>query len=125
MKISRTQLVLNVLLALLICWSLVSLTRMTHSFPASMLMGFLPSASWALWCRSPENRTLGGVAVLLNCLLGITGLFTLEAFFLGAMVRASAFEQGVFFAFGIFLLAVGVLDTRAAWKAFPPKVKAS
>ena len=124
-KLSKTRLALNVLLVLLVCGSIFSLTRMTHQFPANMLLGFLPTVAWALWSRSPANRTLGGIAVICNGLLAVAGLFTLAAFFLGAMSRSSVVEQVAFFAFAVFLLVTGVLNTREAWRAFPPKTKAA
>jgi len=74
--------------------------------------------------RMPKNRIVGGVAILINVFSVLAGIVILVPFLLGALDDASVYSRVTFVGTAFLLFAVGFVNTRAIWRAFPPPPKA-
>jgi hypothetical protein len=123
---SRTLVILNVLLLGLFTWGIFSIARATHQVPTNMLLGFIPSVATFVALRNSGNRLVGGLACLANGLFTVGGLlvFSIMAIF-GAMEGSRLSEQVSFYVFGLLWVVTGVFNFRSVWSAFGTREKGS
>lgn len=118
---TRTLLVLNGLFIVLMIWIIFSITRVTHEVSVNQLLGFAPPLTTWFALAHRRNRSLGGIAVLINGLLLVGGAFTLLAALMSAGNHGTVSDQLAIPALGVFLFTVGYFNFRAVWTAFPAR----
>lgn len=120
MRYDKNILIANGVVAALLVFSLARLFVWTGSFHWNVACGFLPILFSFGALRQGSGRTIGGIAILLNGLLVLGGLFSLLFSFV-SIDKVSMSNNVLGLAFGTALLLAGMLNVRAIWYSFPPK----
>jgi hypothetical protein len=122
---SKLLLVLNAVLVTLFVFIVVKASRMSHAVDPQLLLGLLPSIFAYVSLERSVNRSLGGLALIVNGLLLLCGLFGLIAALLGAGARGSPSDRLVLPVMATLLLVVGAANCKAIWQRFPRTAKGS
>jgi hypothetical protein len=119
---SRTLLVLNAIIAALACVIICNLMRWTGRVPWVQLAWFAPPVATWFALRS-SRRAVGGLAAIANVLLVLAGVVMSAMSSFAGSDPPGSFDPRALLA-GVFLVAVGVLNFREVWAAFPRERKA-
>ena len=115
----KLLLVLNAVLGALFVFIVVKASRISHAVNPQLLLGLLPSILAYVSLERSANRTLGGLALIVNGLLLLCGLLGLIAALFGAGAHGSFSDRLVLPVMATLFLVVGAANCKAIWQRFP------